>query len=133
METIRQFHGELIAFAIMGSWAAIMLVSLGLRVFAADAEVGWFWRVVSAAQILLVVQLLIGLYLWIDSGQLPGEDTLAHVFHPLYGFVFPAIVLFYAHKLSRDGRMHRFSAFATAGLVIFALTLRGYTAIVFTS
>lgn len=126
---ITSIHGQLIAFTIMGSWAVIMLVSLALRVFAAEAEVGWFWRVVSAAQILLVVQLLIGMYLWITRGGLPGEDTLAHVFHPLYGFVFPALVLLYAHKVARDGRMHRFSAFATAGLVIFALTLRGYSAV----
>lgn len=129
---IVSIHGQVIAFAIMGSWAAVMVVSLILRIVAADAEVGWFWRVVSFAQILLVVQLIIGVYLWIRGGP-PGTDTLTHVFHPLYGFVFPAIVLFYAHRFARDGRMHRFSAFATAGLVILALTLRGYTAIVFPS
>ncbi|CAN5453690.1 hypothetical protein BH23ACT9_BH23ACT9_08920 [soil metagenome] len=130
---IAAIHGHVIGVTIMGSWVVVMVLALVLRLAAADAEVPWFWRIVSIAQILLGVQLLFGLVLLVIRGGLPGDDGLSMAFHPLYGFVFPLIVLFYAHRFSRDGRMHRFSAFATAGLVIFALTLRGYTAIVFGS
>jgi hypothetical protein len=131
---IAAIHGYVIGYGIMGSWLLIMLLSLVLRLVkrgdADVADVGWYWRTVSFAQILLVVQLLIGTYLFIRGGR-PGPDTFTHVFHPLYGFVFPAVVLFYAHKVAREGRANPFSAFAVAGLVIFALTLRGFQAIVF--
>jgi hypothetical protein len=131
---IASIHGYVIGTTIIGSWLVIMLLALVLRVVkrgAPDgaADVGWFWRVVSVAQVLLVVQLLVGAYLFIRGGR-PGPDGFTHAFHPLYGFVFPAVVLFYAHKLSREGRVNPFTAFATAGLVIFGLTLRGFQAVV---
>lgn len=124
-------HGHVIGVTIIASWGVVMLLALGLRIFAADAEAAWFWRVVSAAQILLGIQLLLGVGLWIVRGRLPGPDTLTMTFHPLYGFVFPFAVLFVAHRFARDGRAHPFTAFATAGLTIMALTLRGYTAVVY--
>lgn len=131
---IAAIHGYVIGVGIIGSWFVIMLLSLVLRLVKGGdpdaADVPWFWRVVSVAQVLLVVQLLIGAYLFIRGGR-PGPDTFTHVFHPLYGFVFPAVVLFYAHRFAREGRANPFTAFATAGLVIFGLTLRGFQAVVF--
>lgn len=131
---VAQIHGYVIGTTIIGSWLVIMLLALVLRVVRrrdpeGAADVVWFWRLVSVAQVLLVVQLLVGAYLWIRGGR-PGPDAFTHGFHPLYGFVFPAVVLVYAHKLAREGRVNPFTAFATAGLVIFGLTLRGFQAVV---
>jgi hypothetical protein len=136
--SVAQVHGYVLGFGIIGSWLVVMLLSLVLRALAArstdrdagsdagaDAEVPWFWRVVSAAQILLGVQLLVGAYLFLAGGR-PGPDTFIHVFHPLYGFVFPGIVLVYGHKLAREGRVHPFTAFAVVGLVNFGLTARAF-------
>jgi hypothetical protein len=131
MDLIVSAHGYVIGIAIMGSWALIMLLALGLRAFAADAEAGWFWKIVSAAQVLLGAQLVFGLVLWAIRGRLPGDELIDQVFHPLYNFVFPVVVLVVAHRASGDGRAHPFTAFATAGLVIFGLTARGFTAQVF--
>lgn len=126
-------HGYVIGFTIIGSWLVIMLISLGLRAFKGDGDAPWFWRIVSIAQVLLGVQLLLGIYLFVRGG-LPGAGrgttTFEHVFHPLYGFVFPMVVLFYAHKFAREGRANPYTAFATAGLVIFGLTARGWQAVV---
>lgn len=131
---IAQIHGYVLGAGIIGGWLLISVVAGVLRLAkggdpSGAAEVPWFWRLVSIAQVLLGVQLLVGAYLFIAGGR-PGPDTFTHVFHPLYGFVFPAIVLFIAHKQSREGRRHPFTAFAVAGFVIFALTLRGFQAIV---
>jgi hypothetical protein len=123
--SIAAVHGYVLGFGIIGSWFGIMVLSIILRAVKRDGEVAWFWKVVSFAQILLGIQLLIGAYLFIVGGR-PGPDTFTHVFHPLYGFVFPGVVLFYGHKLAREGRIHPLSAFAVVGLVNFGLTARAW-------
>jgi hypothetical protein len=127
--SIAEVHGYVIGVGIIGAWVLVMLLALVLRLVRRDAEVAWFWRVVSAAQVLLGVQLLVGAYLFLRGGR-PGPDTFTHVFHPLYGFVFPAVVLAVAHRAAREGRANPFTAFAVAGLVIAGLTLRGFQAVV---
>jgi hypothetical protein len=125
-------HGYLVGFAIIGSWATIMCWSLALRFLDYD-ETPMFWRAVSVAQILLAVQLLLGLillgrYLLDPTPQnLPGDASAFQVsFHVLYGVVFPLIVLLVAHKGARDGRFNPYSAFAVVGLVNFGLTARAW-------
>lgn len=125
-----QIHGYLFGFAVIGSWLVVMVTALVLRVARRHGDVPWFWRLVSAAQILLGVQLLYGAWLFLRGGR-PGPDTFTHVFHPLYAFVFPLIVLFYGHKLAREGRLHPLSAFALVGLVNFGLTARAFMVAVF--
>jgi hypothetical protein len=99
-----------VGFALVSIWAVIA---------------GWsFWRAVSIAQILLAIQLAIGLVLMVLGGR-PGDGSwFIYIFHPLYGIVFPLVTLFFAHKWSREGRFHPHAAFAVAGLVIFGLSSR---------
>jgi hypothetical protein len=111
-----------VGFALVSIWAIIAGWSLALRLIGYD-ETPTFWRVVSVAQILLAIQLAIGLVLLL-LGRLPADRLLDNVFHPLYGFVFPLVTLFFAHKWSREGRFHPHAAFAVAGLVIFGLSSR---------
>lgn len=118
-------HGYMIGIALIGSWFVVMVVALVLRVAKRDGETPFFWRIVSIAQVLIALQLLIGLGLFAAGGR-PAADTFDTVFHMLYGAVFPGIVLFYGHKVAREGRMHPLSAFATVGLVNFGLTARSF-------
>jgi hypothetical protein len=129
-------HGYMLAFAIIGSWATIMFWSLALR-FTKYEETPTFWRAVSVAQVLLGVQLLLGMVLLtryalaaqfgIGSGGLPGDGSAWDVtWHMLYGLIFPFVVLFVAHKGAREGRFHPHSAFAVVGLVNFGLTARAW-------
>jgi hypothetical protein len=112
-----------IGFALISIWAIISGWAFALRLLPYD-ETPTFWRVVSIAQILLVIQLAIGLVLLV-LGRRPGDGSLfIYIFHPLYGIVFPLATLFYAHKWARDGRYDPHAAFAVAGLVIFGLTSR---------
>ncbi|HUH08481.1 MAG TPA: hypothetical protein VML96_11850 [Egibacteraceae bacterium] len=127
-EALIGIHGYAIGFTIMGAWALVAIWALVLRGLRRD-ETPWFWRVVSAAQILLVAQFAVGLALIAlgrPSGG-PGDgSTFDFVFHLLYGAGFPLAVLLFAHKWARDARFNPHSIFAVAGLVIFALALRGW-------
>lgn len=129
MRTFVALHGYVIGFAVIGSWITILFWGLALR-FTAYEETPTFWRAVSVAQVLLVVQLLFGLTLlgwWaFGGGALPADSTLDNVFHPLYGFVFPFVVLFFAHKWAREGRYRPHAVFAFAAFVIFGLTTRAW-------
>lgn len=118
-------HGYLVGIAIIGSWAIICFWSLALR-FTRYEDTPTFWRAVSVAQILLVAQLVVGLVLLV-MGRRPGGGGAFNVgFHLLYGFGFPLLVLFFGHKWAREGRYDPHAVFAVVGLVIFALTLRGF-------
>lgn len=112
-------------YAIVGSWAIVGGWALALRFLPYD-ETPTFWRAVSVAQILLFVQLLAGLVLLL-LGRLPaGQNWFDNIFHVLYGIVFPLVVLFFAHKWSREGRYDPHTAFAVTGLVLFGLTARAW-------
>lgn len=128
--SIAQIHGYVVGFLLIGGWATIMFWSLALRFLRYD-ETPTFWRAVSVAQILLVIQLLLGLVLLalhgLGRGGLPGDGSAFDVsFHLLYGVGFPLIVLLVAHKGARDGRFNPYTAFAVVGLVNFGLTARAW-------
>ena len=126
---IAEVHGWVVGGTIVGSWLLIMVLALVLRVVAGDRDVPWFWKIVSAAQLLLGLQLIFGLVLLaMGRRPIPG-DLFINSFHILYGFVFPLVVLFFGHKWAREQRYHPLTAFAVVGLVNFGLTARGMTAI----
>jgi hypothetical protein len=123
---LAQLHGYVVGSLIMGLWLVLTVWALVLwRMHREEAPT--FWRVVSIAQILLAIQLVVGLVL-LGMGRRPGEpgwfDTL---FHPLYGFVFPGVVLVVAHVQARSGARSAYAVFALAAFVIFALTVRSFT------
>lgn len=118
-------HGYVVGILLISVWAALTFWALALWRLNYE-ETPTFWRVVSIAQILLVVQLVIGAVLF-AMGRTPGEpgwfDT---VFHPLYGFVFPVVVLLVAHAQARSGARSAHGVFALAAFVIFALNVRAF-------
>lgn len=118
-------HGYIFGITIISSWAIVCFWALALR-FTRHEETPTFWRAVSVAQVLLVVQLAIGLVL-LAMGRRPGGGGAYNVgFHLLYGFGFPLLVLVFGHKWAREGRYDPHSVFAVVGLVIFALSVRGF-------
>lgn len=127
---LQTIHGYIVGFLVIGSWPVIGFWALALR-FTRYEETPTFWRVVSVAQILLAVQLLLGMALLtmytLGLAGLPGDGSAFDVgFHILYGLVFPLIVLTVAHKGARDGRWNPHAAFAVVGLVNFGLTARAW-------
>jgi hypothetical protein len=127
---LQTIHGYIVGFLIIGSWPVIGFWALALK-FTRYEETPTFWRVVSVAQILLAVQLFLGmalLVLWtLGRAGLPGDGSAFQVtFHLLYGVVFPLVVLVVAHRGARAGRWNPHLAFAVVGLVNFGLTTRAW-------
>ncbi len=126
-------HGYVLGFAVIGAWAVILLWSTALWLLKVE-ETPTFWRAVSVAQILLVVQLLFGLVLivvWlIGRGNPPGVRSgggwVNGTLHILYGIAFPVIVLLVGHRTAREGRFNAHAVFALVALVIFGLTARAW-------
>lgn len=133
MNAVVQAHGYLLGFLVIGSWAVIAFWGLALR-FTRYEETPTFWRAVSVAQILLGVQLLVGLVLvawWLLGGGAPpgansGGGWFNGTFHILYGIVFPFVVLLVGHQVARTGQYSPHTVFAVVGLVIFGLTARAF-------
>ena len=114
-----------IGLFLVSIWATISGWSLALRYLHYD-ETPTFWRVVSLAQVTLVLQMLVGLALLL-MGRRPGDASLFETtFHVLYGIGFPVTVLFFAHKWAREGRFGAYGIFSAAAFIIFGLTARGW-------
>ncbi|MPZ72735.1 MAG: hypothetical protein GEU74_05800 [Nitriliruptorales bacterium] len=123
---LARIHGYVVGYLIMATWGALSLWALGLWRLRRE-EAPTFWRAVSVAQILLVLQLLVGGVLLLMGRVAGAGGWFDAVFHPLYGFVFPVIVLVVAHAHARQGARSPYAVFALAAFVIFALTVRSFT------
>ena len=123
---ITNAHGYVLGYALIGLWGVVCLWALVAYLGKRD-ETPVFWRVVSAAQILLALQVLAGVVLLV-IGRRPGpaEDGGTLAFHLAYGLVFPLITLAVGHKVARDGKYRPHGVFAVVGLVIFGLTARAW-------
>lgn len=79
---------------------------------------GWFWIVLSAGQVGLVLQAVTGIVLLAMGGR-------RSLLHYAYG-VFPVLVLIVAHRFSKRFAGVEWAVFSLSGLIIFGLLLRGY-------
>jgi len=117
MATLHKSIGFVIvsAFGVMFLW--------GLVAFIAKREPNqWWWRLLAALQVILIVQLAAGLTLLALGRTRP-------LLHYAYGAVFPAVVLVGAHVIARglDDEADAWKVFAVAGFFLFGLTLRALT------
>jgi heme A synthase len=83
----------------------------------------WFWRLVAILQVVLGLQIVIGGTLFL-LGHRPHPNGPVWL-HYVYGGLFPAALLIYAHRLARS----RFEevpwvVFGIAAFVCFGLTFR---------
>jgi hypothetical protein len=111
-----------IGFAIVIGWGVFFLWGLGAFVIKREPN-EWYWRLLGALQVALVLQLVAGLILLITGRRLPS------LLHLLYGAVFPGIVLVVAHVLGRgmDDERDTWKVFAIASFFTFGLVLRALT------
>jgi hypothetical protein len=117
MATVHKAIGFVIvsAFGVMFLW--------GLVAFIVKREPNqWWWRLLAAMQVILIVQLGAGLTLLALGRTRP-------LLHYAYGAVFPAVVLVGAHVIARglDDEVDAWKVFAVASFFLFGLTLRALT------
>jgi heme A synthase len=82
----------------------------------------WYWNLLAAVQVVLGVQVLVGVILFASGGrpQSNGPNWL----HYVYGAVFPIGVLYFAHKYARKHPGVEMIIFGVACFVAFGLTFR---------
>ena len=109
---------RVIGFGVVAIFAIGWLFGLVLWVAKREAN-DWFWRWLVLAQVIAIVQALLGITLLI-LGKRPSTWL-----HLVYGFG-PLIVLAIAHALARDENFARrpWAPFAVASFICFGLTLR---------
>ena len=113
MGTFHKFEG----FAIVAGWALLFFWGVGLFITKRDAG-PWYWRLLTALQVLLGLQLLAGLWLLVAGGRPP-------LLHYAYGIVFPALLIGLAHWFTRSLDKPPYHVFFTgAAFFILGLTLR---------
>jgi hypothetical protein len=107
-----------IGFTVVAIFAIGWLFGLVLWIFKREAS-DWFWRWLVVAQVIAIVQALIGIALLI-LGKRPSTWL-----HLVYGFG-PLVILGIAHALARDENFQRrpWAPFAVASFICFGLTLR---------
>ena len=104
-------------FVIVGGWALLFLFGIGLFIAKRDAN-RVYWGLLTVLQVLLGIQLLVGLVLLLSGGRQP-------LLHYLYGAVFPALVIGVCHVLTRGLEKPPYHMFFTIGsFFVFGLTAR---------
>lgn len=109
---------RVVGFAVVGLFAVGWLFGLGVWVSRRQAG-DWFWRWLVAAQLVAIVQALVGTVL-LAMGRRP-TDWL----HYVYGYG-PILIFVVSHALARDEnfRDRPWVPFAAASFISFGLTLR---------
>jgi hypothetical protein len=79
----------------------------------------WYWSLVAVVQVVLAIQIVIGLILL----GIHGVDSMP-ILHYLYGSLFPIIVLVGAHMFARGMERDQWVPFAWGGFICFGLVLR---------
>ena len=111
-----RFH-ILEGFVIVAGWGVLFLFGIGLFITKRDAG-RLYWGLLTVLQVLLGVQLLVGLVLLFSGGRQP-------LLHYFYGAVFPALVIGVCHVFTRGLEKPPYHLFFTIGsFFVFGLTAR---------
>lgn len=112
---------RVVGFVILGLFTVGWVFGLVLWITRRQAG-DWFWRWLTAAQVVAIVQALIGGVLFLAGGR---PTTWLHY---VYGFG-PLVIFGVAHLLARDEafRTRPWAPFALASFISFGLSLRALT------
>lgn len=112
---------ELVGYLIVGLFTVGWLFGLVLLFWRREAG-DWFWRWLTVAQVVAIVQALFGAILFLAGGR---PTTWLHY---VYGFG-PLVIFGIAHVLARDEvfKVRPWAPFAMASFISFGLSLRALT------
>ena len=107
---------KFIGFFIVGVFTVLWIWGFVARARKKDPGV-WWWGLLAVIQVLIGIQVLVGLILLITGYRAP------QLLHYAYG-VFPAIALIIAHVYARREKLYPWVPFAWAAFFSMGLTLR---------
>ncbi len=112
---------RLVGFLVLGLFTVGWVFGLVLLIARRPAGT-WFWRWLTAAQVVAIAQALIGAILFVAGGR---PTTWLHY---VYGFG-PLVIFGIGHLLARDEAFESrpWAPFALASFISFGLSLRALT------
>jgi hypothetical protein len=110
-----------VAYAIPAGFAVLMLMSL-FAYFANKEPAGWYWNTLAALQVVLAIQLIVGVILFVLGGR-PNSNGPSWL-HYVYGAGFPLLVLIVAHTQARKRPGAEMIFFGIAAFLCTFSTLR---------
>ena len=127
---------EVAGYVVVGLFAVGWIWGLGAKL-AKRGPGGRYWLWLTALQVSLGVQVLVGVLLYATGHRVQTGGALSRVLHYVYGGL-PILLLVFAHLVAREGNasMMGFDArkkiepwvpFAWASFICFGLTLRALT------
>lgn len=102
-------------FALLALWALYSLIRNR------DPH-PWFWSLLAIMQVVIGVQFVFGGLLFL-SGLRPDSNGPTWL-HYVYGALFPAAVLTFAHRWARGSKAAPWLVFGVAAFICFGLTFR---------
>ena len=124
---------EVVGFVVVGLFAIGWLWGLGaLLIRRGPGDPYWWW--LTAVQVVLGVQVLLGILLFVTGHRVEEGSSLSRLLHYVYGGL-PVLLLVFAHAIAREGsaamigfdpekRIEPWVPFAWASFICFGLTLR---------
>lgn len=129
MTELHRYVGFLVVGLFTIGWV------LGLALWVSRRQAGdWFWRWLVAAQVIAVLQAVIGTIQLLLGRRVSSGGTLGGLLHYVYGYL-PLLLFVMAHAIARAGnaamlgfserrRVVPWVPFAWASFICFGLTLR---------
>ena len=111
-------YGVVTLFFLLWFWPGTAWV-LGKIRRAHGEPGGWYWGLVSLCQVILAIQIVLGVILLAIHGI-----HARPILHYFYGSVFPIAVLVGAHFFARSMERDQWVPFAWGGFICFGLVLR---------
>ncbi len=108
-------YGVPAGFAVLVLWAILSFIRN-------RAPGAWFWNLVAVLQVVIGIQVVVGAILYL-AGHRP-EANGPEWLHYVYGGLFPAVVLFFAHRFGRKTEGVAWMVFGFAAFICFGLTFR---------
>lgn len=120
MDVFSSIHGYT-AYSIPAGFAVLALWALYCLVRNRDPH-AYFWGLLGFLQVVIGLQFVIGGILFLSGRVAPSNGP--HWLHYLYGALFPALVLAFAHRWARGAKAAPWLVFGVAALICFGLTFR---------
>jgi hypothetical protein len=120
MDSVGSIH-KVIGYAIPSGFALLALWSVYSLVRNRDPH-PWFWSLLGILQAIIGIQFVVGGSLYI-SGLRPASNGPEWL-HYVYGALFPAAVLIFAHRWAKGSKAAPWLVFGVAALICFGLTFR---------
>lgn len=120
MNAVATIH-RLVAYSIPTGFAILMLWAAYSLIRSKDPHPA-FWSLLGILQVVVGIQFLFGGALFL-SGRRPPSNGPTWL-HYVYGALFPAAVLTFAHVWARKVKVAPWLIFGVAALVCFGLTFR---------